>query len=868
MLGIGHTESNERKVLGAAASTSMVDRSTYRQSWSSDAPSSSSNSMGSTKESMSLWSKLRRQASRVHVGQASQTNSGGRLSLGAYQQGPVPYMDKRRASSSPHAAKPVVAGSMVSVQRPVTSQSARQQQQIGGAGSAMASWAADADDMSANNPPLSGVSSTRHQSLVPGLERLKTLTALGSDTNVSIIKRAERQQMRDPAGLDPSSSALPPTKSRSNSYLEPANAPPPSRIPAMTRVSTDVYRFSGTGSSGGKKTSLPAHSYSMDIPRTNPQRQQPQTQQQLQQQNQQRQHQRHQSFDHRNAENITAESIRQTLGEYTGKTSDVKGKPRLRRLMMFPGGSKQQSSPRNHIIELSLGGAGLERIAEDEEQHQHQLQKRAGAANAPAVAPPTAPRFDEPESVLPPADRAAASNHHSQSLQTRRVANIGQSYSQLLSAHHSHGAADSNSNMGGTALGGYRSDAKRFSENSGSTVSSGETLEMHAEYDSIVGSKPSLGIDRIPSITRPPSATPPKRPASAQVSQTQYHHQQQQQRLQRREPRLSLSNRPHLLERPKAIYNDGSNLIPSPTKEHPPSLVPIVHGRVGRGDDREHMLDPTVYRNTFFNARPLDEQKQLESSVLNKSGQLSLGETTRFLVRSASDDTLNSPGGHGGDSAAAEPLGNKVRFSGHLNYIPDYYLGPECGLGRNSSNDNAVGSGARADACAEQEDVSTFARERSFSSSMPSMASASSDGQHGLDGGADGLAGLSDLRRRPSEPTPSAGAGSSASARSKASPLPPPSRAAPTTMVKKSAHERSASSASNASVAEQEVEVLRRTIRILQSRNDMLSELVALNPLDAVPDHVKTHIRTIELENVWLHKELGRLRQSALRRAG
>ncbi|KAJ2653697.1 hypothetical protein GGH99_007509, partial [Coemansia sp. RSA 1285] len=531
MLGIGRTESNERKVLlGRTGSTSMVDRSAYRQSWSSDAPSSSSNSMGSTKESMSLWSKLRRQASRVHVSQASQPSgsSGNRSSIGAYQQGSFPYIDKKRASSSPHAAKPVVAGSMVSVQRPVTSQSARQPQQqqqsrIEGAGGAMVSWAADADDTGANNPPLSGgVSSTRHQSLVPNLERLKTLTALGSDTNVSIIKRAERQQQqirRDPAGLAPSSSALPPaTKSRSNSYLGPSNAPSSSRIPAMARVSTDVYRFSGTGPSGGKKTGLPAHSYSMDIPRTNAQRQQPQNQQQNQpnQPRQQRQqHQRHQSFDHRNAENITAESIRQTLGEYTGKTSDVKGKPRLRRLMMFPGGSsKQQTSARNHIIELSLGGAGLERIAEDEEQLQ--LQKRTSTANAPVAA---APRFDEPESVLPPADRAVAGNS-TQALQTRRVANIGQSYSQLLAAHHSHGATDSGSSVGGTALGGYRSDAKRFSENSGSTVSSGETLEMHAEYDGIVGAKPGLGVDRIPSITRPPSATPPKRPASAQVSQT------------------------------------------------------------------------------------------------------------------------------------------------------------------------------------------------------------------------------------------------------------------------------------------------------------------------------------------------------------
>ncbi|KAJ2909504.1 hypothetical protein GGI21_001814, partial [Coemansia aciculifera] len=58
MLGIDHTKDA---------------KTTFRQSWSSDEPASSSTSASSNnnKESKSLWSKLRKQASRLHVNNSS-----------------------------------------------------------------------------------------------------------------------------------------------------------------------------------------------------------------------------------------------------------------------------------------------------------------------------------------------------------------------------------------------------------------------------------------------------------------------------------------------------------------------------------------------------------------------------------------------------------------------------------------------------------------------------------------------------------------------------------------------------------------------------------------------------------------------------
>ncbi|KAJ2716237.1 hypothetical protein H4R19_000764 [Coemansia spiralis] len=56
----------------------------------------------------------------------------------------------------------------------------------------------------------------------------------------------------------------------------------------------------------------------------------------------------------------------------------------------------------------------------------------------------------------------------------------------------------------------------------------------------------------------------------------------------------------------------------------------------------------------------------------------------------------------------------------------------------------------------------------------------------------------------------------------------------------------------------QEIDQLRWAVRILQSRNEMLSELVTRDPMEAVPEGVRLHIRTIELENAWLRRELAK----------
>ncbi|KAJ1814355.1 hypothetical protein LPJ75_002806, partial [Coemansia sp. RSA 2598] len=72
MLDIDNSPAHKRK-----------DRSIYRHSWSSDEPSSSSNSVISGKEpKVSLWSKLRKQASRIHSSPSQ--------SQGQDQQGQMP----------------------------------------------------------------------------------------------------------------------------------------------------------------------------------------------------------------------------------------------------------------------------------------------------------------------------------------------------------------------------------------------------------------------------------------------------------------------------------------------------------------------------------------------------------------------------------------------------------------------------------------------------------------------------------------------------------------------------------------------------------------------------------------------------------
>ncbi|KAJ2782780.1 hypothetical protein GGI15_002800 [Coemansia interrupta] len=144
-----------------------------------------------------------------------------------------------------------------------------------------------------------------------------------------------------------------------------------------------------------------------------------------------------------------------------------------------------------------------------------------------------------------------------------------------------------------------RTDAKRFSENSGSTVSSSDT----------VGD--------------------PSEPLRLRLS-------------------INLPTAPAVEEK----------FVPSPTREHPPELLPLAHGKAAAKDVP---LDPLVYRNTFFNARPLTDQQNLELAIRRNTAY-------RPLSKRASDDTLGTlarsadplPGSGGG---GGQPSGASVRFA-------------------------------------------------------------------------------------------------------------------------------------------------------------------------------------------------------------
>ncbi|KAJ2849807.1 hypothetical protein IWW36_002360 [Coemansia brasiliensis] len=347
MLGVGHSSSTNN-------SSSTVDRTAYRQSWSSDEPTSSNASV-SSRESKGLWSKLRKQASRLHVSHSMQPDY-------------VPPMPTRapRGSVSSTASSAISTMStatgvhirphtMSTESRPQTADP-RRTSTVGPAAATTQLTTADAREQL-----LKGVE---------GWERLKMIAAMDSETSLN----------RGDSGV-----------ARTNSMvMQPRRpAPPPPTMAASmsennVRGSADLYRRPGLGSKMGA-------SYSMDIPRTP---------------------------NHNNPEEISAESIRLTLGAYTGK-SEAKGRPRLRRLMMLPTNSSRRPQSRDHS--QNLAALGLECIAEDDEQpvHVHSQPSHDGA-NTP--------------------------------LQRTR---------------------DVRSN--GTAA--HRNDAKRFSENSGSTVSSSDTLD-------------------------------------------------------------------------------------------------------------------------------------------------------------------------------------------------------------------------------------------------------------------------------------------------------------------------------------------------------------------------------------------------------
>ncbi|KAJ2083558.1 hypothetical protein H4R24_000721 [Coemansia sp. RSA 988] len=244
-------------------------------------------------------------------------------------------------------------------------------------------------------------------------------------------------------------------------------------------------------------------------------------------------------------------------------------------------------------------------------------------------------------------------------------------------------------------------EAKRFSENSGNTVSSGDTL---------------YGDDGRSSVRA---------------------------------------------ARPQAIYEDGVNRVPSPTRDHPPTLVGVGHGGA-------LPLDPAVYRNTFFNARPAADRQRIESLLQRRS--------------TASDDTL--------------PLStSRVRFA--------------------KAPQPILEDAAAEPTVPEEPHAAEPLKSPDHPNSAPSSHSTrSTPSRHHLSASLPSLQIPHSTRlRRPSEPIE----------------------------------------------APDELTRLRRAVGLLQSRNAMLSELVVRDPLEAVPEGVRIHIHTLELENAWLRKSLARL---------
>ncbi|KAJ2735436.1 hypothetical protein H4R23_002198 [Coemansia sp. Cherry 401B] len=196
-------------MLGVGQTGSAKDRSVYRQSWSSDEPTSSNASI-SSRERKGLWGKLRKQASRMHVSHAGQPDA-------------VPQMPHRGSVSS--------AASAPLAQRPVT--------------------VADVRRTSAVVAP-SVVTAGAHESLhgEAGLERLKMIAAMGSDAPVSRAASLAMQPRR----------AAPPPPSR------------PSQQAAM-RGSVDMRGSVNMRGSFDTRGSVDmfrrgaAHSYSMDVAR-------------------------------------------------------------------------------------------------------------------------------------------------------------------------------------------------------------------------------------------------------------------------------------------------------------------------------------------------------------------------------------------------------------------------------------------------------------------------------------------------------------------------------------------------------------------------------------------------------------------------
>ncbi|KAJ2486243.1 hypothetical protein IWW37_005685 [Coemansia sp. RSA 2050] len=410
---------------------------------------------------------------------------------------------------------------------------------------------------------------------------------------------------------------------------------------------------------------------------------------------------------------------------FVAKPEVTRGMPRLRRLMLLPQShSTGTRRPTSRDNSTDLPASALECIVEDDEVPH--------PVSAPVLSRPRADSGAIPLSRLP-----QPSHRHAHMPPAMPMSFNSDSVLQVYK----------------------HIDRKRFSENSGETT---------ASLDTLAADSPSTELHR-PTVralaTRSSSVRTPVAPPV----------------VPRPLPRLSFS----MGQRPTAIYENDSTMLPSPTRENPPKLVPMVHSQVSNAD---MLLDPTVYRNTFFNARPITEQQQIEATLVSRRPSTSnrLSTTSRSLYKSASDDTLNNGSSSKRESSSSS---TKVRFSDHSDVIPDRTM-----------DDKPLAALLPSALPQTQQKLVLVSPALNLS------------------------------RRRLCRPSE-----------------------APTPLA----------TATSMSAPVLEIDILRRTVRSLQAHNDLLSELVELDPLHAISEDTRLHIRTLELENIWLRKELERLNSPA-----
>ncbi|KAI8321756.1 hypothetical protein GQ54DRAFT_311477 [Martensiomyces pterosporus] len=791
MLGIDHP-SKLQPPQRTTTPLSTTDRSSARQSWSSDERAHSSavsissttgsggngsggNGSGSSahsKEPKSLWGRLRRQTSKLHIGGHSHhfnhtsAPSTPRISTPgpSTSSASLPLAAGRQGSPKPHADALAHASSGV--------------MKSGTLASSSASLSLPTPRSSTSEPPSSRGSHTQHSSLVFSSSSLNLPAAPATDAVPGATRRGT-SSTNHLAESKPRSSAL-----FSHSRTFPTRPPlaDTKTQASVTRTSVDVYRTSAGGYIHNKQHATP--SYSMDIPRSRA------------------------SADAMESDYVSAESIKRSLSGYTGNM-DVKGKPRLRRLMTMPRIHKHPNPKDMMGMVTEPPGMGLECIAEDESE-EFQADSAHNGQKSPVFAgnlgpPEEAVECNPPRTSLSMRNRPATS-----SMATRASPLPGQT-------------ADATT---GNIPGSWWVSSKRFSENSGTTVSSGDTLDASNEHD-------GKGIEKRPST----------RPSTNHGPNVIYHTTQYPTKPPTtRPPRLSFSNVP----RPGAMYEEYTNIIPSPTKENPPKLAPMVHGQAAAAD-KDLAMDPAVYRNTFFNARPANEQTKIKEQIL--SSAKGNGSGSKALYRAASDDTLNGSSNKPEDNVAEN--GRHVRFTDVCDIITNgmYYEAE-------ADEQPAEMSAAHQPAAAQMSLVPVASGAAGIAEQQPHVLPPA------VKVGPDPAAAAAPATTSYLEPeSPVVTSPASADTNNTVTPLTATANTDNHPLQPIPEEAASSDAAEEIKRLNMELEALKRTVRSLQSHNDMLTELAMRDPLEDIPEEAKLHIRTIELENTWLRKELSQLKQ-------